>query len=262
MIGRSAWDQAFDPRRHEPTGGPGCGFRAQAAGGHGGLSVAVVVGVVAATLAVQLPDTASGQAEASDANSAYVQTVFRNLLGRDVDSGGLAYWTGLLDSGVPRSTVSWALVNSEEYRSDVISGMYRTFLNRNTDAAGLNYWVGQVANGMTFEWFQSFLLGSDEYFGLAAKGKGNNTDFVKSMYKDLLGRTVDTNRTRTTSCRCSPGERRARRSSRRSSSAPNTCPYRRRLLPKFLDRHVDPGGRGYWVCAAPGRCARRVRSSR
>ena len=110
------------------------------------LSVVVAFGVVAAALVGTLPDTASGQAESISPNSAYVQTVFRNLLGRTVDAGGLAYWTGVLDSGVPRSTVSWALVNSTEYRSNVISGMYRTFLNRNTDTAGLNYWVGQVAN--------------------------------------------------------------------------------------------------------------------
>ena len=69
--------------------------------------------------------------------------------------------------------------------------MYEKFLNRIPDAAGLNYWVGQVAGGMTFEWFQSFLIGSDEYYGSGAKGKGDNTDFVKSMYHDVLGRPVD-----------------------------------------------------------------------
>ena len=211
------------------------------------LSVVVAFGVVAATLVGTLPDTASGQAESISPNSAYVQTVFRNLLGRTVDPGGLAYWTGVLDSGVPRSTVSWALVNSTEYRANVISGMYRTFLNRNTDTAGLNYWVGQVANGMTFEQFQSLLLGSDEYFGLAAKGKGNNTDFVKSMYKDLLGRAVDTNGLNYFVSLLAGGTQRAQVVGAIVYSTEHLNITVDGYYVKFLNRHVDPSGEAYWV---------------
>jgi Domain of unknown function (DUF4214) len=90
-----------------------------------------------------------------------------------------------------RAATSWALVNSTEYRNDVVTAMYETFLERDTDAGGQAYWVSQIARGMTFEQFQSLLMGSDEYFQKGSKGNSDNDTFVKAMYSDVLGRSVD-----------------------------------------------------------------------
>ena len=85
----------------------------------------------------------------TDHNTRYVYWVYNDLLGRSPDTAGVNYWASLLNSGVPRPTVAWALVNSNEYRGDVLGGMYQQFLGRSIDATGLAYWTNQVAGGMT-----------------------------------------------------------------------------------------------------------------
>ena len=220
----------------------------QVAGRRRALPFAVLVVVVAAAWSAGVvPDAASGQAQGLSPNAAYVQTVYQNLLGRAVDPAGSSYWTGVLDSGVPRQTVSWALVNSDEYRSDVIAGMYAKFLNRGPDAGGLSYWVGQVAGGMTFEWFQSFLIGSDEYYGSGAKGKGDNTDFVKSMYSDVLGRPVDSGGLNYFVSLLAAGTSRAQVVAAIVYSTEHLDSTVDGYYVKFLSRHVDPSGEAYWV---------------
>jgi hypothetical protein len=56
-------------------------------------------------------------------NSAFVQLVYNNVLGRAPDSGGLAYWTDILNSGWPRGVVMTGFSESEEYRDNVANEM-------------------------------------------------------------------------------------------------------------------------------------------
>ena len=144
-------------------------------------------GSVAPTGAPSASATASPAAQVT----AYVQRVYQDLVGRAPEAAGMSYWTGVLNSGIPRAAVAWALVTSDEYRSGVIGRMYQQYLGRASDAGGLAYWVGQVGAGLTFEQFQVLLLGSDEYFVSPNKGKSDPTHFVDAMYRDVLGRPVD-----------------------------------------------------------------------
>ena len=125
--------------------------------------------------------------------------------------------------------------------------MYQSFLNRATDPGGLHYWVGQVGSGMTFEWFQSYLIGSAEYYSLPSKGKSNNTDFVKSMYNDVLGRNVDPGGLNYFVSLLNAGAP-ARRSSRSSCSVPSI--WRRPSTATTSTSSAAtaiPAVRDYWV---------------
>lgn len=64
-------------------------------------------------------------------NSAFVELVYQNVLGRPADSGGLRYWSGVLDAGTrTRGQVMLGFSESSEYRTaskarvDVISRVF------------------------------------------------------------------------------------------------------------------------------------------
>src|SRR5262245_50553328 len=51
---------------------------------------------------------------------ALVQQLYRDLLGRDADPGGLSSWTGLLDGGLRREAVVLGIEDSLEYRTQQV----------------------------------------------------------------------------------------------------------------------------------------------
>ncbi|WP_434311563.1 DUF4214 domain-containing protein [Hominifimenecus sp. rT4P-3] len=84
--------------------------------------------------------------------TAFVQRLYRNVLGRNGDEGGLNNWTSALNQGGNGTEVAAAFILSEEYRnksitlSDYVEMLYQTLLNRKSDAAGKASWVDQVRN--------------------------------------------------------------------------------------------------------------------
>jgi hypothetical protein len=102
-------------------------------------------------------------------NSQFVSLVYNNVLGRPPDSGGLAFWTGRLDSGaMNRGQVMLAFSESAEYRiiifNDVfVTQIYVGMLRRAPDTGGFNFWVGQLDSGVSgLNLIQGF-LNSTEY---------------------------------------------------------------------------------------------------
>jgi uncharacterized protein YkwD len=102
-------------------------------------------------------------------NTAFVDRVYRNVLGRAADSGGLSYWVGQLNSGaLDRGGVMMNFSESAEYRwatwarTDVVMA-YLGFLRRSPDAGGLNYWTGMLYSGQGMGGLISGFLNSAEY---------------------------------------------------------------------------------------------------
>ena len=125
------------------------------------------------------------------ANGLYVAAVFHDVLGRAPDSGGLAYWTAQLDSGVPVSSVAEAIAHSAEYYANfVIKLDYVKLLGRPADDAGVAYWTAQMQNGLTDQQLEGQLAASDEFFN-SAGGNANQVNWIDAVYKLLLGRTAD-----------------------------------------------------------------------
>ncbi len=177
----------------------------------------------------------------------YVYGVYDFLLGRPAESGGLAYWSGQLSRGVPRSATSLSLVSSYEYRVDRLDAMYEEFLERGIDPSGQGYWAAQVGAGMTFEQFQSLLMGSPEYFANPDKGNGNNTQFVEAMFQDVLHRGVDSGGLNFFVSELNAGVPR----SQVVAGIVYSYEHLARIVDDdyvfFLGRHAEAGGQAFWA---------------
>lgn len=123
-------------------------------------------------------------------NQRYVAQLYRDMLGREADAGGLAEFTRLLDSNqVTRFQVVFAIQNSQEYREQVVRNLYQQVLGREVDPLGLADWSAFLAQGGTSERLLVLLLDSVEFF---QKSGGTNDSFLQAVYRVVLGRTVDT----------------------------------------------------------------------
>jgi kelch-like protein 17 (actinfilin)/kelch-like protein 20 len=119
----------------------------------------------------------------------FVTQAYQDLLGRDPEPAGLAYWGGLVITGTKRSDVVLGIEGSAEYRDRLVREMYGSLLRREADPAGLSYFMGQLAGGATAVQVRTDILASAEYF--ARRGAGTTTGFLANLYQDVLGRGVD-----------------------------------------------------------------------
>jgi len=121
-----------------------------------------------------------------NANADYVEALYRAILNRNADPGGLASWTNLLNTGsASRLQVAQAIRNSPEHFTQEVTDLYLTLLGRAPDAAGLQNWVQQLEGGMREEQMAFYFLDCPEYLSQGDK------HFVDAMYQSLLGRSFD-----------------------------------------------------------------------
>ena len=120
-----------------------------------------------------------------NANADYVEAIFRAVLNRNADPGGLSFWTGQLNNGQSRLQVVQGIRNSPEHFAQEIDVFYQTILLRPADPGGQAFWVGQLQNGTREEQIAFNFLDSPEYLS-----KGDKF-FVDAMYQSLLGRAFD-----------------------------------------------------------------------
>ncbi|HVW36911.1 MAG TPA: DUF4214 domain-containing protein, partial [Pirellulales bacterium] len=110
------------------------------------------------------PDADDTSIADTDHNTDWVDAVYKLLLGRTADSGGEAYWTKQLASGVSRGDVALSIANGAENNSQLINADYFHYLGRAADPDGLNYWLEQFAAGKTNEDVIAGFTGSLEYY--------------------------------------------------------------------------------------------------
>jgi uncharacterized repeat protein (TIGR01451 family) len=133
-----------------------------------------------------LPPSAPFPAQ-GNANADYVEALYRAVLNRNADVGGLANWTQLLNSGsLSRLQVVQGIRNSPEHFTQEVTAFYLTLLNRQPDQGGLQNWVQQLEAGLREEQMAFDFLDSPEYLSQGDK------HFVDAMYLSLLGRSFDT----------------------------------------------------------------------
>src|SRR5205807_8230189 len=117
-------------------------------------------------------------------NADYVEAVYRAVLDRDADAGGLANWTSQLNSGaLTRLQVVQGIRNSPEHFTQEVTAFYLTLLGRAPDPVGLQNWVQHLQSGMREEQIAFYFLDSPEYLSQGDK------HFVDAMYQSLLGRS-------------------------------------------------------------------------
>lgn len=77
-------------------------------------------------------------------NRGFVTGLYKRILGRNADTGGLNHWTNAMANGMSRAEVTQSFYNSIESRRNRVNGLYRDLLGRNADAGGLGYWSEQL----------------------------------------------------------------------------------------------------------------------
>jgi len=127
-------------------------------------------------------------------NAQWVNSLYVNFLGRQADPGGLSgLLTNLLTGYQPqRLAVSTTIVNSTEYRQDLVIKLFVTYLRRQPSPQELAARVAQLAGGAHDEDLINVLVSSPEYFNnpTGKGGAGDNSIWLNQVYLDLLGRST------------------------------------------------------------------------
>ena len=121
-----------------------------------------------------------------DPNTAFVQSLYRAVLGRDGEPGGIDSWVARMNSGLTRGGVAADFINSTEHRQDEVTAYYEEFLHRAPDP-GSSLWVDDLTSGVSEEKVVESILNSPEYQAAHA----DQTTFIDDLYIDVLGRQAD-----------------------------------------------------------------------
>jgi len=111
------------------------------------------------------------------ANQNYVTALYEDLLGRAPDSTGLATWVNALQNGVTTPTVALDVLQSQEYRTDVVSSYYTNLLHRTGSSADVAVWVN---SGSDLRTVRTDIESSQEFFNDAASEPPTITSFMVS----------------------------------------------------------------------------------
>jgi fibronectin type 3 domain-containing protein len=115
--------------------------------------------------------------------------MYRDLLGREPDSQGLANWQAELAQGVLPSSIAYGFAASAEREGERITGDYLAYLGRKPESATvINNWVQVFLSGTTNESVIAGFVASPEYFNQASRGDGNVDFWISSAYHDVLHR--------------------------------------------------------------------------
>jgi hypothetical protein len=113
---------------------------------------------------------------------AYVQTLYNEVLGRTGSLPELDSWVAILNSQ-GQAAVAKGILRSSEALGQIVDGFYLRFLGRQSDPGGRANWISFLQHGGTEEQLENLFLTSPEYQSHI------NTDFVQSLYINILGRT-------------------------------------------------------------------------
>lgn len=98
--------------------------------------------------------------------TAWVGDLYTEVLGREADGSGLAFWVER-SRHVPRGAIAHDFHQSSESRRDRVARLFDRLLGRPPDPGGWSYWAGVLANGRDID-LAAFLAASDEYYQRAA----------------------------------------------------------------------------------------------
>lgn len=131
-----------------------------------------------------LPVAALALSASTVTDTNFINQVYLDLLGRPVDPSGLSAGLAFLTSNSPQS-YALTILDSTEYRTDLVAGYYQTYLGRTPSAMEVSGFVTLLDMGATDQQVQADMLGSAEYF---ADQGSDDTNFVTSLFPALLNR--------------------------------------------------------------------------
>jgi hypothetical protein len=121
------------------------------------------------------------------ASAAYVESLYRDLLGRGSDTAGTAAWLDELRNGMTLEKVASAFWFSTERMQRVVDHYYHTYLGRAADPDGRAHWTSEMVGGMTEADLAVTFLTSGEF---VARFR-DDAAYVDALYQHVLGRSAD-----------------------------------------------------------------------
>ena len=158
----------------------------------------------------------------------FVDQVYRNVVGREADAEGRAFWLGQLAAGQTRGQIMLGFSESPEFialtnnggvpapvpapapapapapepqpnpepqtpvaepYADEVTRLYRAYFLRAPDQGGLAYWTNQRAAGLPLAAVSDAFAASEEF--ALQYGQTSNGQFVELVYNNVLGRPSD-----------------------------------------------------------------------
>ncbi len=180
----------------------------------------------------QISDALAGSGEfvqryGTLANDQFVDQVYRNVVGRNADAEGRAYWIAQLGAGMTRGQLMLSFSESAEFITMTENGfvpvpapdvpvadppaadpqepvpaqqpdgamaaevrrLYRAYFLRDPEQAGWQYWVDQRANGASLIAVSDAFAQSAEF--IATYGAATDAQFIELVYGNVLERQPD-----------------------------------------------------------------------
>jgi hypothetical protein len=106
-------------------------------------------------------------AHAGGTNTAFLQALYRDTLGRGLDPVGAATWGDKLSGGGSRAAVVLAVLNSLEANQVVVQSLYQDWLHRPVDGNNLTAIATALQGGYRQEALVANIVGSPEFMARA-----------------------------------------------------------------------------------------------
>ncbi len=97
----------------------------------------------------------------------WVDCLYSDVLLRDPDPGGAAYWVSLVNLGYDKAQITAGILMSPESLEGRVDGIYQWLLLRPSDPAGRVFWAQMIAGGYRDEQIIGMIIASTEYWNLA-----------------------------------------------------------------------------------------------
>ncbi len=97
-------------------------------------------------------------------NAGFIAALYQDLLGRPPSAAEQSQWDAAFGGGATRAQVALQILQSTEYRTDLIKSWFQAYLGRQPTAVELSFYLGHFTAGETIEMVQAEILGSDEFF--------------------------------------------------------------------------------------------------
>lgn len=199
--------------------------------------------IVSSIAPIAAPNPIFGAGPNGDVNSAVVRGLYRTILGRDADSGGLQSWSGQLAAGASIQTIVQDFWYSAEHRGQEIDQFYLTYLHRSSDAAGRAAWLQILVATGSETAVVAAMLTSSEYL----QAHPGNSAWVTSVYNDVLGRAPGAAELQYWLNQLAAGAT----TSQVAQAIVNSTESDARILGEFyaaiLHRSADPAGEASWL---------------
>ena len=121
----------------------------------------------------------------------FVTQQYRDMLGREPDVEGLAYWNGRLEQGLGPAALVASFVDSPEFAQSrlPVARLYLAALGRMPEEDGWSYWSGVRSGGVPLTDLAVSFISTPE--GRLRLGVDDPDELIEALYQNVLDRSPD-----------------------------------------------------------------------